>query len=523
MKKGIIFDLDGTLWDSSKAVVDSWNVKIREFEDVDYEMTYEQMQGYMGMPMDEIAYAFFDKVSKERALELAAICMEYENEYIAQYGGELMPGLEEGLQSLRDEGYCLYIVSNCQEGYIEAFLKYHKLGQYFDDTENFGKTGLQKDGNIRLIVERNSLDQAVYVGDILADYNSTMKAGLPFIHAAYGFGHVPEGTIKVQAFSELNEAVKIAFGEIPSDTQATDKAKELLSYLRNVAGKQIITGQHTQTNPMEERAYIHEVTGHYPKLVEFEMLSYSPNINFEDASEACLTEIYENQDTMKTALALVKEQDVIPMFCFHWFSPIGGRDKAFYTEHTEFDPERILVEGSDERDAFYADMDVIARELKVFGDAGIPIIWRPFHEVEGTWFWWGSKGGEVAAKLYRMMYDYFVNEKQLHHMLWAWSCPTKEGYPGDAVVDIVGWDIYLPEKISTDYKEKYEELVANTSIYKVAAITEVGYNPDVEKLTKSHVPWAFYMTWSKEFAMDGVINTKEELKSMYDNEYSIKL
>ena len=184
-KKAIIFDLDGTLWDSAQAVVDSWNEKITYFPDIDYYITMEQMYGYMGKTMEEIGLSFFNTVSKERALELLKICMDYENLYIEEHGGILFEGLEETLAALKEE-YFLAIVSNCQEGYIEAFLKHHKLEKYFDDTENYGRTKRCKGDNIKLLVERNNVE-AVYVGDTMGDYDATMQAGLPFIHAAYGF------------------------------------------------------------------------------------------------------------------------------------------------------------------------------------------------------------------------------------------------------------------------------------------------------------------------------------------------
>lgn len=205
-KKAIIFDLDGTLWDSAQAVVDSWNEKITYFPDIDYYITMEQMYGYMGKTMEEIGLSFFNTVSKERALELLKICMDYENLYIEEHGGVLFEGLEETLAALKDE-YFLAIVSNCQEGYIEAFLKHHKLEKYFDDTENYGRTKRCKGDNIKLLVERNNVD-AVYVGDTMGDYDATMQAGLPFIHAAYGFGNVPEGTAKIDDIRELPEKVK---------------------------------------------------------------------------------------------------------------------------------------------------------------------------------------------------------------------------------------------------------------------------------------------------------------------------
>ena len=208
-KKAIIFDLDGTLWDSARAVVDSWNEKIAEFPDIDYYITMEQMYGYMGKTMEEIGLSFFNTVSKEHALELLKICMDYENLYIEEHGGVLFEGLEETLETLKEE-YFLAIVSNCQEGYIEAFLKYHKLEKYFDDTENYGRTKRCKGDNIKLLVERNNID-AVYVGDTMGDYDATMQAGLPFIHAAYGFGTVPEGTEKIDDIRELPKKMKEIF------------------------------------------------------------------------------------------------------------------------------------------------------------------------------------------------------------------------------------------------------------------------------------------------------------------------
>ena len=309
----------------------------------------------------------------------------------------------------------------------------------------------------------------------------------------------------------------------PVNKNATKKAAELLAYLYECAGRCIITGQHTQTNPMEEREYIHELTGKYPKLTGFEMLSYSPNIDYVNSGEACLTEVKENKDTLETAMRLAKTTDIIPVFCFHWFSPVGGSDKAFYSEHTDFDPEKVFEEDSAERKAFYSDLDVVAKELLRFKEEDIPVLWRPFHEAEGTWFWWGRKGGDVARRLYLLMFDYFVNHKHLDNLLWVWSTPTKEAYPGDEYVDVVGWDIYLPEKKATDYSEQYKILTENTTKNKVAALTEVGYNPDVDLLKESREPWAFYMTWSKEFAMDGVYNTPDEIRKMYASDYSVKL
>ncbi len=309
----------------------------------------------------------------------------------------------------------------------------------------------------------------------------------------------------------------------PVNKNATSEAVDLLSYLYENAGKKIITGQHTQTVPMEETEYIKEITGKEPKLRGFEMLSYSPNINYEDADEACLTEVYENRKTMDTAIEWAKKSDGIVTLSFHWFSPLGGRDKSFYAKNTDFDPEKVLTEGTPERKAFYSDMDSIAKELKRFKEERIPVLWRPFHESDGDWFWWGSKGPEVAMELYKLMYHHYTEVHHLDNLLWVWNCRLKEGYPGDEYVDVISVDIYLEKKEDTDYAKDYEKLIENTTKNKVAALAEVGYMPDIEMLKRSRIPWAYFMTWSKEWIIGEQYNTKESLKRMYSSDYAVTL
>lgn len=308
-----------------------------------------------------------------------------------------------------------------------------------------------------------------------------------------------------------------------ANPNATQKAYRLLEYLHQTAGNHIITGQHTQTNPMEEITYLKETTGKSPKLQGFELLSYSPNINYNDASESCLTEIHENENTMNTAIQWAKDTKGIVTLSFHWFSPIGGRDKSFYTQHTDFDPRQVLIEGTPERKAFFKDMDVIAKELQKFEMEDIPVLWRPFHESDGTWFWWGRYGIEVARDLYKLMFNYYTNTHHINNLLWIWNGVAKEGYPGDAYVDIVSTDIYLQEYKPTDYHEEYLTLIKNTSRNKVAVLAEVGYIPDIHMLEKSKTPWAYYMTWSKEFCIGEQYNSREAVQAMYTSQYAITL
>lgn len=306
-----------------------------------------------------------------------------------------------------------------------------------------------------------------------------------------------------------------------SNPNACASAKKLLNYLSETAGKAIITGQHTQTKLMEEIDYIRDNTGKEPLLRGFELLAYSPNINYDDASQECLTEVYENRETIETALDWARKTNGIVTLTFHWFSPLGGHDKSFYSKNTDFDAEQVIMENTRERAAFYNDMDVIAHELRKFQKADIPVLWRPFHEAEGDWFWWGAKGPVIASKLYCMMYEYYTNILHLDNLIWVWNCPVKEAYPGDEYVDIVSVDVYLTSYEKTDYHIQYEQLIKETSPNKTVALAEVGYIPDINILEQSHIPWAYYMTWSKEFCIGEQYNSLDNLKSMYDSGYSL--
>lgn len=202
MKTGILFDLDGTLWDSAGGVARAWN-RVLERRGRPERLTTDRVHALMGRTGAEIARILFPGEAPEKAEEILHACMEEENAWLAEHGGTLYPGLEETLQALREQGFFLAIVSNCQAGYIEAFLKAHRLADRFDDQENYGRTGLGKAENIRLVVERNALDRAYYLGDTIFDYEAAGAAGVPFIHAAYGFGTVPEGTPAIRDIRDL--------------------------------------------------------------------------------------------------------------------------------------------------------------------------------------------------------------------------------------------------------------------------------------------------------------------------------
>lgn len=309
----------------------------------------------------------------------------------------------------------------------------------------------------------------------------------------------------------------------PVNKNASKEARELLQYISEISGKGIITGQHTQTRAMEEMDVIKKVTGKLPALCGFELLAYSPNINYESGDLECQKEIDENKGTLEQAMDWALNKKGILTFTWHWFSPIGGYDKSFYTEKTEIDATKILLEGTEERKAFFHDLDSMAKNLKKFQDKNIPILWRPFHEAEGEWFWWGAKGPNTAKGLYRLMYEHYVNHHQLNNLIWVWNSPLVEGYPGDDVVDIITRDLYEPKGTKTDYANKYKELVQVSTADKPFALGEIGLLPDMSMLEESKIPWCYYMTWSKGFVLDEEYNSFEALKNVYKSNYAITL
>lgn len=186
----VLFDLDGTLWNATQAIADSWAPVLTASPLVDKLPSLADYEGVMGLEPAPLMDRLFPALSWEQAKPLWADCCQAEIDYLRAHGGCLYGGLEEMLQALSSH-VRLMIVSNCNDGYIESFLEAHRLGRYFADTECAGRTGLSKGENIRLIAERNHLLSPVYVGDTRWDYEAAESAGVPFIHAAYGFGEVP--------------------------------------------------------------------------------------------------------------------------------------------------------------------------------------------------------------------------------------------------------------------------------------------------------------------------------------------
>lgn len=198
----IIFDLDGTLWDSTEGICDAWKVVLSKYPDIKKTITVKDLQGCMGLQISDIGKKLFPELDEDIQMKLMKECCEIENIYLGEHGANLYPKLEETLKRL-SQNYKLFIVSNCQAGYIQSFLKAHKLHKYFIDFECSGATGLSKGENNKLIIERNSLKSPAYVGDAAVDEESARVAEIPFVYARYGFGSVKRYDYVIDSFEEI--------------------------------------------------------------------------------------------------------------------------------------------------------------------------------------------------------------------------------------------------------------------------------------------------------------------------------
>ena len=202
--KAILFDLDGTLWDSSFQVLAAWNSVLSKKAAPVRCVTHKEITSFMGKTIAAIGEMAFPLLPpRERAL-LMEECCQKETEYLKEHGGLLYPKVKETLALLSKDN-ALAVVSNCQDGYLEAFLSYYELSSCFKDFETAGRTGKTKGENIKCVLLRNGFEKAVYVGDTHLDKEAAQQAGIPFIYAAYGFGSLQKEPAAITAFEQLAE------------------------------------------------------------------------------------------------------------------------------------------------------------------------------------------------------------------------------------------------------------------------------------------------------------------------------
>ncbi len=201
--KSFLYDVDGTLWDSTDRVAKAWRrVCLSHGIPADH-ITGARIQREFGKLLADIGRSLFPDLPEDEMLRLVNECCEAENAYIVETAQPLFDGVAETIMELHRRGHRQAIISNCQAGYIEALLKIHPLSAYIDGHLCPGDTGLPKDRNIRIACERFNLPDPVYIGDTDGDYRAAVSAGVPFVFAAYGFGHVEHPDYVIRKPSDL--------------------------------------------------------------------------------------------------------------------------------------------------------------------------------------------------------------------------------------------------------------------------------------------------------------------------------
>lgn len=197
----LIFDLDGTLWNSCFAIAEGWNIALKNC-DIQRQLTPQEIESICGLQYMDCCKKLLPDLTTERILEIRPELEKQEEAALRIYGGQLYPFVLEHLQLLSNK-YKLYIVSNCQDWYLELFLEKFSLKSLMTDCESYGRTGKGKAHNIKLVIERNHCSNPVYIGDTLWDREASQSAGIPFIYAQYGFGKFEHSPF-ITKITELN-------------------------------------------------------------------------------------------------------------------------------------------------------------------------------------------------------------------------------------------------------------------------------------------------------------------------------
>ena len=306
------------------------------------------------------------------------------------------------------------------------------------------------------------------------------------------------------------------------NSNATKETKSLMSYLVDQYGKHIISGQQEICGGSEDEVnYVKEKTGKMPALRGFDFFAYRGNgFGWDDK---CLERVID----------WYKNKGGIPIVCWHWLSPgnIGTKSGAsVYTKDTTFSISKALTEGTEENTALLNDIDSMAVKFKQLQDAGVPALFRPLHEAEGAWFWWGAEGPENCIKLYKLLYDKFTNQYGLNNIIWVWTSYTYETspkwYPGNDIVDIVGYDKYNAadgKPNGSAISATFYNLVKLTGGKKLITMSENDTIPRVSNLINEKAGWLFFCPWSNWYITSEQNNPVDWLKEMYNSDYCITL
>jgi phosphoglycolate phosphatase len=202
MIDSMIFDLDGTLWDSRQPVAEARNNVVKKLGLNLPDFTAEDVQKTMGLPMDKVYQMCFSSISREEYAEVRRHLDAEISSVVMERGARIYSEVENTLVALTKR-FPLFIVSNCSQRYLATYFDWSGHQRFFKDSLCNGSNGLPKSENIRLIVQRNGLKRPVYIGDMSGDHSAAVEAGVEYIHVDYGFGNPNGECQRIAAFSEL--------------------------------------------------------------------------------------------------------------------------------------------------------------------------------------------------------------------------------------------------------------------------------------------------------------------------------
>ena len=292
-------------------------------------------------------------------------------------------------------------------------------------------------------------------------------------------------------------------GAVLSNPNASESAKELYDYICKTSGKAVISGQQESTwmgSADYETDYIYSASGKLPLIKGFDYMN-------------------DDFDGVNKRVVEWHEKGGIVTVCWHCGSDFSGEWKD--CKETDIaDWEKALTPGTDEYDNLVRGMDKGAEALKELQEKAIPVLWRPFHEFDGDWFWWSRGGSESFKKLWQIMYERYTDYHGLNNLIWVLGyshkmLDVKDWYVGDGYCDIIGADTYDIEIVH----KLYRKMKSVTSAPKPLCLHECGKNPTAEELKKS--PWSYFMTWHTEYLTD--TNTPEEINALYNSELVVTL
>ena len=275
---------------------------------------------------------------------------------------------------------------------------------------------------------------------------------------------------------------------IPVDPAANQAARTLLSTIAASYGKLTYSGQ----QEAGDLATIQTSSGKIPAIFSGDLMNYSPTRCEHGGVPANYTESLIDKATEGHLLSVI----------WHWNAPCNLLNspeqpwwRGFYSEATNFDVSAALADPSS---AGYAlilrDMDAIALQLQKLQQAGIPVLWRPLHEAEGGWFWWGTRGPDTYKQLWRLLFSRLTQHHGLHNLIWILTVEDPDWYPGNDVVDVVGVDAY-EENRADALLSRWQPLRERFDGVKPIALTEFGSVPDIEKMHRLGVWWAWFCSW----------------------------